>query len=359
MSQAPDIWAVNEAKPRPRWWDVLWRLLSPFVGLLVVMGVFVGYQFLFKPDSTFLSGRRMQLVAKQTAIVGVGALGMTVIIVAGGIDLSAGSILALTAVILALVLRSEVPAAWGEQNPELAAWWLDWRAVCAVPIVLAAGLLVGAVNGLLITTLRLVPFIVTLGTMLVYRGLAEWLSNQNKVQAPAPDWLARLLDPPTADSWLLVCPGVWIVVGLALVLSIVLRYSVFGRYVFAVGSNEATARLCGVRVPRIKLAVYALGGAFMALGGIFSFSNLLKQGDPTAGLGLELDIIAAVVIGGGSLSGGRGSVLGSLIGAVTMTMLRNGCVYAGVSDPIQKVVIGAIIISAVAIDQLAHRESES
>jgi ribose/xylose/arabinose/galactoside ABC-type transport system permease subunit len=130
---------------------------------------------------------------------------------------------------------------------------------------------------------------------------------------------------------------------------------VFGRYVFAIGSNEATARLCGLPVNGVKIAVYSLGGLFMAIAGIFDFNDLNKQGSPTGGIGLELDIIAAVVIGGGSLSGGRGSMPGSIIGALTMTTLRHGCIYVGLSDPVQKLVIGGIIIAAVAIDQGLHR----
>lgn len=317
---------------------LVWSVLAPFVGLLLVVLLFVAYQQAFKPDNPFLSSFRLSLIAKQTAIVGMGALGMTVIIISGGIDLSAGSMLALTSVVLAMALKQDVAP------------------LLAVGVVLLTGLGAGLLNGVLITALRLVPFIVTLGTMLVFRGLAEWVSDQKKIQAPdAPAWLATLLDPPTAGSWQFVPIGVWMVVALGIVLALVLRYTVFGRHVFALGSNEATARLCGINVPLVKLAVYAIGGLFMALAGIFDFNDLNKQGSPTSGIGLELQIIAAVVIGGGSLNGGRGSVLGSMIGALTMTTLRSGCVYAGVSDPIQNIVIGGIIIGAVAVDQFLHR----
>lgn len=317
-----------------RW---LWSLLAPFVGLGLVLGIFLAYQHLYTPESPFLSSFRVTVLAKQSAIIGVGALGMTLIIIAGGIDLSAGSVLALTSVALAVALREGVP-------PSL-----------ALLLALALGAAAGAFNGLLITGLRLVPFIVTLGTMLMFRGLAEQLSGQKKVQAPAPDWLSTLLDAPAKGSAQWFSPGVWIVLALGLALAAVLRYTVFGRYVFALGSNEATARLCGLNVPGLKIAVYAIGGAFMALAGLFDFNDLNKQGSPTAGVGKELEMIAAVVIGGGSLSGGRGSVLGSLIGALTMTVLRSGCVYVGVSDPVQKMVIGGIIVAAVTVDQVLHR----
>jgi ribose/xylose/arabinose/galactoside ABC-type transport system permease subunit len=191
----------------------------------------------------------------------------------------------------------------------------------------------------------------------VFRGLAEQISDQKKVNVAAvtPEWLSTLLDPPAAGSGQLMCTGAWLVIALGLVLAVVLRYTVFGRHVFAIGSNEATARLCGIHVPATKIAVYAVGGLFGAAAGILAFNNLGQQGSPSEGNALELEMIAAVVIGGGSLTGGRGSVLGSIVGALTMTTLRSGCVYAGVSDPVQKIVIGGIIISAVAIDQWLHR----
>ena len=310
----------------------MWSLVAPFIGLVVVAGIFSALQKPLDKPTRFLTAARMTLVAKQSAIVGVGALGMTIVIIAGGIDLSAGSVLALCSVTLAISLKQ------------------GWPAPLAVLLVLGVGLLAGVVNGLLVTGLRLVPFIATLGTMLAFRGVAEWVSEQKKIQADAPAWLGTLLDPP-ANSAQQFPTGVWLVLVLGAVLAVVLSRTVFGRYVFAIGSNEATARLCGIRVPVVKVAVYALVGLFMALAGIFDFNDLNSQGSPTAGLGLELSMIAAVVIGGGSLSGGRGSVLGSLIGAVTMTLLRNGCVYAGVSDPMQKVIIGGIILAAVTIDR--------
>lgn len=333
----PAVASRNDSTVGRRLVRSLGGALAPFLGLAIVVGIFVAYQFAVDAPSPFLSGVRLTLIAKQSTIVGMGALGMTLIIISGGIDLSAGSLLALHAVLLAVTLKAGV-------DP-----------VLAVLIVLASGVAAGALNGILITGLRLVPFIVTLGTMLIFRGAAEWLSNQRKIQAPAPDWLSTLLDAPPAGSWRLVSTGAWLVVILGIVLALVLKRTVFGRYVFAIGSNEATARLCGLPVAGVKIAVYALGGLFMAVAGIFDFNDLNKQGSPTSGMGDELHIIAAVVIGGGSLSGGRGSVLGSIVGALTMTVLRHGCVYVGVSDPIQKLVIGSIIIAAVAIDQALHR----
>ena len=355
-SNMPSVGLGRDLTKGPNWIQLAWSLVAPFVGLLVVGLLFgliypVGYPHLHRflpewmqlgmPGDWFLTPFRMSLIAKQTAIVGVGAIGMTVIIIGGGIDLSVGSILALAAVVLAVSINAGM-------SPLL-----------ALVIALAAGTAAGAVNGLLITRLQLVPFIVTVGTMLAYRGLAERTAHQTKVQAPnAPDWLSTLLNAPPQGSWRLVCTGVWIVVGLGIVVAAILRYTVFGRYVYALGSNEATSRLCGINVNLMKVAIYAIGGLFMAVGGVFDFNDAYKQGNPTSGLGLELKIIAAVVIGGGSLNGGRGSVLGSIIGALTMTTLTSGCVYAKVSDPVQKIIIGAIIVGAVAIDRFAHRGRE-
>lgn len=313
-------------------------LLAPLVTLTVVVAVFLVYQEWSDARTPFLTSFRLTLIAKQTAIVGIGALGMTVIIIGGGIDLSAGSILALCSVSLAMSLRAGVPAP------------------AALVITLLAGIAAGALNGALITGLRLVPFIVTLGTMVIYRGLAEWLSDQRKIQvADAPDWLSTLLSPPPPHSWQILSTGVWLVIAAAVVLALLLRRTPWGRYVSAVGDNETAARLCGIRVKHVKLSIYALGGLCLAVAGLFDFNNLNRQGSPTSGQGLELDMIAAVVIGGGSLRGGRGSVFGSLGGALAMTTLRSGCVYAEVSDPVQKMLIGGIIITAVAVDQGLRR----
>lgn len=308
-------------------------LLAPFIGLLLILVLIAIYGQLFKPEVEFFTAHRIALIAKQTAIVGLGALGMTGVIAAGGIDLSVGSMLALTSVTLAQTL------VWG--------WSPGW----ALLATLCVGCAAGALNGVLITGLRIVPFIVTLGTMLAYRGLAEALADERKIAATAPDWLAGLLNPPAAGSLQLLPSGVWLVIALGAVLALVLRRSVFGRHVFAIGSSEPTARLCGVPVERRKIEIYALCGLFMALAGVLEFDSLNSQGSPTSGSGKELDIIAAVVIGGGSLSGGRGSVLGSLVGALMMNTLRSGCVFAEVGEPVQKLVTGAIIIVAIALDR--------
>jgi ribose/xylose/arabinose/galactoside ABC-type transport system permease subunit len=211
------------------------------------------------------------------------------------------------------------------------------------------GALVGAANGIMITGLEIVPFIVTLGSMGLGRGLAKYLAGEQKIDAPArglDTWMAKTPEP----SWLLLAPGVWLLLLLTAAAGVVLTRSVFGVHSIAVGSNEATARLCGIRVPRIKRAVYVLSGVCAGLAGCLQFARL-TVGDPTTALGKELDVIAAVVIGGGSLAGGSGSILGSLLGALLMTVLANGCTLLGVPNYVQEMLVGIIIIGAVGVDR--------
>ncbi|NPV84148.1 MAG: ABC transporter permease [Candidatus Aminicenantes bacterium] len=284
----------------------------------------------------FLNLANIKSVATQSVIVALCALGMTLIIVSGGIDLSAASNLALSCVLVAYAINLGVP-------PLLAAL-----------VGVAAGGIVGFLNGFLITRLRLVPFIVTLGMMGIARGLAKWVARNQKIDAPL-SWLNELMVRTPKPSWLLVSPGIWLMVLFSLVMAVLLRKTVFGRHAFAVGSNELTARLCGVWTDRVKVAVYTISGLLCGLAGVMEFSRL-TVGDPTVAMGLELDIIAAVVIGGGSLSGGEGSILGTLVGVFIMAFLRNGCTMMGWPNYFQEIIIGAIIIAAVTLDRLRHRQ---
>ncbi|MGH7129491.1 MAG: ABC transporter permease, partial [Planctomycetaceae bacterium] len=212
--------------------------------------------------------------------------------------------------------------------------------------------------GTLISALRVVPFIVTLGTMTMFLGAATLLGENTTVRpnkaTQVPDWLDLFLSSRDQALWLGLPLGVWLTLALAVALAAVLHFTVFGRYVFALGSNEATARLCGVNVAANKIAVYALGGLFFGIAGMYQFSHL-SVGNPTSGLGMELEIIAAVVIGGGSLNGGRGSVAGTLAGAAIMAVISSGCTHLELSTSIQQIILGVIIIAAVAIDQVRQR----
>jgi ribose/xylose/arabinose/galactoside ABC-type transport system permease subunit len=256
---------------------------------------------------------------------------MTMVIVSGGIDLSVGSVVALTTVIIAVLLR-------GDASPAAAAL-----------AGIGAAALIGAVNGGLVTGLRVIPFIVTLGTMILVRGAAKGFADERRVEAPAT-WLNDLLRAVDPDSLLIVPAGIWAMTALALLVAGTLGYTRFGRHLFSIGSNERTARLCGVSVERTKVGVYTAAGALAGVAGVLQFSRL-SVGDPTVAVGLELDVIAAVIIGGGSLSGGRGSVLGTVLGACTMAVITVGCAQQGLPNWVQQIVTGAIIVLAVALDR--------
>lgn len=308
-------------------------LAGPFIGLILVILIF---SLMPEISGRFLSPANVKNVATQSVIVALCALGMTLIIVSGGIDLSAASNLALSCVLVAYAINKGIP-------PLLAAL-----------IGIVAGGTIGFLNGFLITRLRMVPFIVTLGMMGIARGLAKWIAKNQKIDAPL-SWLNDLMLRSPKPSWLLVSPGIWMMLFFSLVMAILLRKTVFGRHAQAVGSNELTARLCGVRTDRVKVLVYTISGLLCGLAGVMEFSRL-TVGDPTVAIGLELDIIAAVVIGGGSLSGGEGSVLGTLVGVFIMSFLRNGCTMMGWPNYFQEIIIGIIIITAVTLDRLRHRQ---
>jgi len=216
--------------------------------------------------------------------------------------------------------------------------------------VVFAGGMIGLLNGVVIAGLRMMPFIVTLGTMGIVRGAAKWLSGKQTVNNPENSPINHLMARVDPTEFFPLPVGVWIAFALALMTAIVLRRTVFGRHIFALGSNEATARLCGVRVPWTKMSIYAAAGLFFGLAGLMQLSRL-TQGDPTVAAGLELDIIAAVVIGGASLTGGTGSILGSMIGALIMSTFRNGTNQMGWETYTQEIIIGAVIVLAVALDK--------
>jgi ribose transport system permease protein len=284
----------------------------------------------------YLSTNNLRVVLAQTVIVALGAIGMTLIIVGGGIDLAVGSTIALTGVLCALAIRD------------------GWPPIGGVAAAVLAGGAVGLLNGLAITRLRVVPFIATLGMLGVARGTAKWLANQTTVNPP-PTWLNELAVTFPPVPWMMFAPGVWIALVLAVAMAFVLRRTVFGRRVFALGSSEPAARACGIAIDRLKLAIYGIAGLLFGLAGVMQMSRL-RQGDPTVAAGTELDVIAAVVIGGGSLNGGEGSIVGSMVGALVMAFLRNGSQQMGWPSYVQEILIGVIIVVAVAIDRWRHAQ---
>jgi len=317
-----------------------WRWSSALGPLLALLVLFVVLA-LFAPAS-FRSPRNIELIARQTGIVGMAALGMTLVIISGGIDLSVGSVVALSTVVIAWLLE------YGRVGPLMAALG-----------GIGAAAAFGLTSGLLITRLRVVPFIVTLGMMLIARGTAKGIGHEQKINVEPIrlEWLDKLLASlPKEQRWMLLPLGVWLLIILAAVMAALLRYTRLGRHTFAIGSNEQTARLCGVAVERVKVMVYTIGGAFAGLGGLLQFSRL-TVGDPTVAQGLELDVIAAVVIGGGSLAGGEGSILGTIVGALIMTVIASWCTHIHLPNWVQEIITGVIIVVAVALDRLRHRST--
>ncbi len=260
-------------------------LAHVFAPLLGLFGVAILFAIMTGAPERYLSAANLRVVLAQTVIVAIGALGMTLIIISGGIDLSVGSVVALASVITAVALRS------------------GWPPIAAVLAGVITGGIIGCINGIVITTLRVVPFIATLGMLGVARGLAKYFANQQTV-------------------------------------------------------NEAAARACGINTARLKIWIYGVAGLIFGLAGVTQMSRL-RQGDPTVAVGVELDVIAAVVIGGGSLSGGEGSIPGAMIGALVMSLLRNGCQQMGWANYVQEIIIGMIIVVAVAADRFrASRAAE-
>jgi ribose transport system permease protein len=305
----------------------------PWIGPLIALALLYALFSALAPD-TFPGSINLLTMARQTVVVAIAAVGMTYVIILGGIDLSVGSAVALTTVVVARALRA------------------DHGAFVAVAVGMIVPALAGLANGALVSGLRITPFIVTLGTMSVLRGAAKGLANEQKIDAEPRGLDLLMAAPPPGEG--LVPPGVWIALLTVTLSAVALRYTVFGRHVTAIGSNEQTARLCGVPVARVRLAVYALAGALAGLAGLMEYATL-TVGDPTDSIGLELEVIAAVVIGGASLSGGQGSILGALVGALLMTEIKTGCTHVGLPNWVQEILTGAIIVVAVALDRVRKR----
>ena len=299
--------------------------LLPFLTLIVLFAALI----IATPH--FLTATNLSSVVRQTAVINIMALGMTIIIISGGIDLSVGSILGLSGIVgtMAMARGASIPA--------------------GIAIGLLAGLACGTLNGIMITRLKIAPFIVTLGTLGIFRGLALIVSNGLPVNR-LPEGFAFL-----GEGNILGIPFVlWLLVLCAAAVHVLLEHTRLGRYAFAIGSSPAAAIYAGIPVAFHTTAVYAIGGLLTGLAGMIEASRLMT-GQPTAGFGYELQAIAAVVIGGGSLRGGEGSVVGTLIGAFIMGLLSNGSDLLGISNYVQQVVIGAVIILAVAVDEFRKR----
>lgn len=325
------------------------QMLGRVAALIVV---FVAFG-LVVPNYAFFRIGNVENLLMQSAVYAMAGLGMTMVIITGGIDLAAGSTIALSMVITAMCLT----AGTGADGP-LAHSPVSWT-LLSILAGTFAGAAVGLVQGLLITGLRLVPFIVTLGGLVAIRGLTKGIADNQEISGPAGNWIYRNLMFPVQGAtfdWQLFPLGVWATIGAAILAAALLRYTRFGRHVYAIGSSEATARLCGVPVVRTKILVYTLSGLFAGLAGVLEFSKL-NIGQPTGATMYELYVIAACVIGGTSLMGGVGTISGTVVGALIIGTLYAGAQQAGWPKWVQEVAIGAIIVAAVALDRLRNRSA--
>jgi len=326
-SAAPSVGGVGLSAKQVRM-----RSMIQAVGMLPVLFI-LAIAFNYLGEGRFLSGQNLSIVAQQAAINIVLGAGMTFVILTGGIDLSVGSILAASA--MAALIASLIPD-WG---------WLG------VPAALLTGLVFGLLNGSLIAFGKLPPFIVTLGSLTAVRGVARLMGADTTVFNPELSFAA------IGNATIPIAPGFGIPV-LAIIAFVVilvswyvLRRTVLGVWIYAVGGNPAAARLSGIKVWRILLFVYAMSGLLAGLGGVMSAARLFAANGLQLGQSYELDAIAAVILGGTSFVGGIGSIWGTLIGGLIIAVLSNGLTLVGVSDIWQFIIKGLVIIGAVALDR--------
>jgi len=376
----------------------LLRSLSSIAGAVIGLVFVIAIFGLWRPR-IFLSGRNFDNILIYNYHYIVAAVGMTFVIITAGIDLSIGSTIALASVACALAAKGfEMPphdwaqdltiaggtailvglcvgghflqrgwpkvrvlmfailsavvsgviasAIWaalaGRQIPPMPAW-------LAILVGIGVGGVVGLINGALITTLSLPPFIVTLGTLEAVRGLTIYMTGAS----PVSNLPQSLLHDLHWTRWLGLPPNIWIALAVVVLTAPLLHHTVLGRYTYAIGSNERTARLCGVHVERWKTIVYVIAGLSAGLAGVMMTSQF-DSGQPTEFIGSELTVIAAVVIGGTSLFGGEGTIVGSVIGVLMLACLRSGCNIAGINSDLQRVFIGGMIVLAAALDRFRH-----
>jgi ribose transport system permease protein len=321
-------------------------LTGPFLGLLAVMLLFVLLLHWKGQLATFLSLGNLQVLLHTSSVTGTISLGMLLVVLGGGIDLSVGSVVALVTVVTIQTYRL-VEVHYGS----------SWASVAAVSAGVGVGGAAGLVNGLTITRLHVTPFVATLGMLSIARGLAVWLAGRRTVPFPGarPSWVDAL--SRSASAHYLFDPGVWSLFVLAGVLALLLRTTVFGRHCYAVGANAEAARLCGISVERTRVWIYFLSGLLTGWAGILVFAQG-SGGDPTSSVGLELEVIAAVVIGGASLSGGQGGVVGTLLGVLILAVLENGVNLFGVAIEVKYILIGGIVIVNTALSQWQRRRSD-
>lgn len=342
-----------------------------FIALVLIVAAFeilgrllIGDSFLFNTRDnvdTLFNNQRLTIIILQVATIGIIAIGVTQVIIVGGIDLSSGSIVGATA----MVAMSFAQTALVNGNPNPKAIFGDWAMdlPVIVPIVfgLGCGLIAGLINGVLIAYTKIPPFIATLGMMVSARGFASWWSNGNPVSFPT-EAFASISNGDFVGwltfgflSWKGINP-VLIFVGLAILFHLILTYTRYGKYCYAIGSNEAASRMSGIKVDRHKVLVYIIAAMLASLAAIvLSSKNVTAQ----AGMGVmyELQAIAMTVIGGVSLAGGRGSIIGTVLGSLILGVIISGFTFIGLNAYYQNMVMGVIIVAAVVLDQWRQRHS--
>lgn len=320
------------------------RQLLPFSSLLFIISL---WAFL-EPDK-FLSLQNFFNVLRRSSVNGIMAVGMTFVIITAGIDLSVGAMLAMCGMIGSVAMLALSGGTWQAITGGSFIQMGPFAMVAGTLAGIAIGAVCGLLNGVLITRLKLAPFIVTLGSMSVFRGISYIMNDGKPFAVSSYSWL-------DTGSIAGIPSSIVLFAAVLAIFGYILKYTPFGRYVYAIGSNPQTAFHAGVNVRKVLVWVYALTGALVGLSAMITTARA-SSAQPSAGLSLELDVIAAVIIGGCSPNGGRGTMTGTVIGTLLINFLRNGLTLLNISANVQLVVIGLIIIFAVTADQLATRRA--
>ncbi|WP_321301873.1 ABC transporter permease [uncultured Sphaerochaeta sp.] len=314
----------------------VYKELSRAQGVSALLPLAIVVIFFTVMSDNFLNSYNVMNILRQASVYAIMATGMTFVILTGGIDLGQGSVLALAAVVCAKVIN-----ATGNM-------WLGILSAVAV------GVVIGGINGVMIAYVRLPAFIMTLGSLYMVRGITLYITNSTQVNVKGAELFSFI-----GQGFLLGIPfPVYLFIGIGILAVIFLCYTSTGRHIFAVGSNVVSARLSGVKVEKTLVVAYILSSVCVALAGVVYLARLTAA-QPTAGEGYELESIAAAVVGGTSLAGGEGGVLGTLIGAVIIAVIRNGLVIIGVGSYFTKIVVGLIIVLAVTLDVMRRRFSSN
>lgn len=296
----------------------------------------------FEEKNKFLNAQNLTQLAKDTSFIAIMAVGATMVIISGGIDLSVGAAYALASVLAAMVFHHFGPGGPGSDlHPALAT-------LLGIATCLAIGALCGLANGGMIVALRVHPFIITLGTMAIYRGIAFVITKGQSVGG-FPETFRELIRYEVGENRLSIVP-LLVMLAVTALGAIYLSLMTAGRRVYAVGGNELASRYSGIRVPRVKLGVFLISGLTAGIAAMLSlgYYGAATSGD---GQGYELNVIAAAVVGGASLSGGKGTALGALLGALIIQMISSGIVIVGIDQNYSQIIIGAVVIIAVVLDQ--------